>query len=448
MAQSLAIVLAFFLVALNAFFVATEFAIVKVRSTRLAELSQQGNKSARLAEQVVGRLDAYLSATQLGITLASLGLGWVGEPAFAHLIERWVHVVGMREALAHTVSLTTAFVLITFLHIIFGELAPKSIAIQRPDKTTLVVARPIILFYKVFYPAIWALNGLANLVLKAIRLGQAQDSESGHSEEELQMLLTQGHSRGNIPLVRQRLLQNVFTFGRRTARQIMIPRADVVFLSVLRPYEALMAQVRESGHTRYPVCEGELDKVLGTVHIKDMVGDPASADIRTQIRPPLFVPETMSAERLLLTFQENRQHMAIVVDEYGGASGLVTLEDVLEELVGEVQDEFDEEAPQFLPIRRGGFLVGAGMLLEAVAAQLGVQLEEDDREADTIGGYVQLKLGQLGRVGDEVPFGNYVIRVVETRGRRLLRLLILPEAGAGSAVIPAAAAVRSRSHPA
>ena len=441
MNQSLALLLALFLVGLNAFFVATEFALVKVRSTRLAELSQQGNKSAKLAEQVVHRLDGYLSATQLGITLASLGLGWVGEPAFVHLIEGWVHLVpGVREALAHTLSLTVAFLIITFLHIIFGELAPKSLAIQRPEKMTLLVARPIILFYKIFYPAIWALNGLATLFLRALRLGPVPAHESAHSEEELQMLLTQGHSQGNIPLIRQRLLQNVFTFGRRTARQIMIPRADGVFLSVLKPYDELLAQVKESGHTRYPVCEGELDKVLGIVHIKDMVGDPASADIRKQLRPPLFVPETMTAERLLLTFQENRQHMAIVVDEYGGASGILTLEDVLEELVGEVQDEFDEEAPQFLPIRRGGYLVGAGMLVDAVAAQLGVRLDEES-DADTIGGYVQEKLGQLGRVGDEVAFGDYVIRVVETKGRRLLRLLVLPQ----TKTLPAAAGVdRSR----
>ena len=423
MSQSFALLLALFLVFLNAFFVATEFAIVKVRSTRLAELAQQGNKSARLGERVVERLDAYLSATQLGITLASLGLGWVGEPAFAHLIERWVHRLPLREALAHTVSLTVAFFLITFLHIIFGELAPKSIAIQRPDRVTLLVARPIIWFYKIFYPAIWALNGLANLVLKALRLGSASGHESSHSEEELQMLLTQGHARGTMPLIRRRLLQNVFTFGRRTARQIMIPRADVVFMSVFRPYQELLNQMRESGHTRYPVCEGELDKVLGIIHIKDMVGDPATAEIRKLIRPPLFVPETMTAERLLLTFQENRQHMAIVVDEYGGASGLVTLEDVLEELIGEVADEFEKDvAPPIREEAPGTYVVDGLVGLAELRERL--HLELPDEPYDTVGGMVFGRLGRLAQIGDGVEVDGYRFQVSGVDGRRVSQVRV------------------------
>jgi CBS domain containing-hemolysin-like protein len=435
MTDALPVVFALFLVALNGFFVATEFALVKVRATRLMELARKGNRTAILAEKLVKKLDAYLSATQLGITLASLGLGWVGEPAFAHLIEPFFEGLPFVEStLAHTASVTTAFLFITFLHIVFGELAPKSLAIQRAEATTLAVARPIVFFHWVFYPFIWSLNGLANVTLRLIGLGPASEHEASHSEEELQILLSHSHAGGRIPLVRQRLLQNVFTFGRRTARQILIPRTDVVFLSVDRPYAELLEQAKQSGHTRYPVCEGDLDRVLGTVHIKDLYrGDPGPEGIRGLLRPPLFVPETMSAERLLLTFQEKRQHLALVVDEYGGASGVVTLEDVIEELVGEVQDEFDEEAPQLIRVRDGGYLVSAGMLLEAVAAQLGVKLE-DDIDADTIGGYVQLKLGSLGLVGEQVPFGGYIIRVVEARGRRLLRLLILPRnAPAGGA---------------
>ncbi|HEX7878656.1 MAG TPA: hemolysin family protein, partial [Candidatus Eisenbacteria bacterium] len=366
-------------------------------------------------------------------TLASLGLGWVGEPAFAHLFEPFFHGF-LKEAMAHTAGLTTAFVLITFLHIVFGELAPKSLAIQRAEATTLAVARPIIAFYWVFYPLIWSLNGLANLTLKLLRLGPASEHDTTHSEEEIQMLLAHSHAGGRIPVVRQRLLQNVFTFGRRTARQIMIPRTDVIVLSIDRPFAEIVEQVRASGHTRYPVCEGDLDKVLGILHIKDLpTSDPGRKGLEAVLRTPLFVPESMGAERLLLNFQEERQHMAIVVDEYGGASGILTLEDVIEELVGEVQDEFDEEAPQLLKVRQGGYLVSAGMLLDAVAAQLGVTLEEEV-DADTIGGYVQLKLGTLGRVGDQVPFGRYAIRVVETRGRRLIRLLILPVGAAAAPV--------------
>ena len=399
MSGAFPILLAFFLVFLNGFFVATEFALVKVRATRLAELSKKGNKSAKLAESLVARLDAYLSATQLGITLASLGLGWVGEPAFAHLFQPFFDGLPfLRSTMSHTASLTAAFVLITFLHIVFGELAPKSLAIRRAEATTLIVARPIIAFHFVFYPLIWSLNGLANLTLRLLRLGgAASEHDSSHSEEELQMLMAHSHAGGRIPVMRQRLLQNVFTFGRRTARQMLIPRTDVAILSIDRPFVELVEQVRVSGHTRYPVCEGDLDRVLGILHIKDLpLVDPGREGFEKVLRPPLFVPESMGAERLLLNFQEQRQHLAIVVDEYGGASGILTLEDVIEELVGDVQDEFDEEAPQLLKVRQGGYLVSAGMLLEAVAAQLGVTLEENV-DADTIGGYVQLQLGTLGR---------------------------------------------------
>lgn len=427
MSGALPILLALFLVFLNGFFVATEFALVKVRATRLAELSRKGNKSAQLAEKLVARLDAYLSATQLGITLASLGLGWVGEPAFAHLFEPFfAGLPFVKSTMSHTAGVVAAFMLITFLHIVFGELAPKSLAIRRAEATTLVVARPIIAFYFVFYPLIWSLNGLANLTLRLLRLGETSEHDSSHSEEELQMLMAHSHAGGRLPFMRQRLLQNVFTFGRRTARQMMIPRADVALLSIDRPFVDVVEQVRVSGHTRYPVCEGDLDRVLGILHIKDLpLIDPGREAFVKVLRPPLFVPESMGAERLLLNFQEQRQHLAIVVDEYGGASGILTLEDVIEELVGDVQDEFDEEAPQFLKVRQGGYLVSAGMLLEAVAAQLGVVIGENI-DANTIGGYVQLKLGTLGKIGDQVPFGTYSIKVVEARGRRLLQLLILP----------------------
>lgn len=434
MTPTTAILMAFALVALNAFFVATEFAIVKVRETRLRELARKGNRAARDAEQVVRRLDVYLSASQVGVTLASLGLGWVGEPAFAHLFEPlFARLPVIQEAVAHTAGLTVAFLLITVLHITLGEQAPKSLAIQRPERTTLFVARPIRWFTRIFYPVIWTLNALANATVRMLRLGPATDAESFHSEEELQMLLSRPVPGGHSPLLRQRLIQNVFTFGRRSARQIMIPRTDVVFLSTRRPVAELLDQIRQTGHTRYPVCDGDLDRVLGTAHIKDLQRlDPARPDLAGIARPALFVPESMSAERLLLTFQESHQHLAVVVDEYGGASGIVTLEDVIEELVGELQDEFDEETPDFLPLRRGGFLVSAGMLLEAVTARLGVTIEEDV-EADTLGGYVQQRLGRLGRVGDEIVLGGYTVRVVQARGRRLLKLLVLPRGGPGAA---------------
>lgn len=439
MSQTVAIIIALTLVAINAFFVVTEFSIVKVRATRLAELARRGNRNAALAQKIVGRIDAYLSATQLGITLTSLGLGWVGEPAFARVFEDLLQTSRpLSPELRTTISIVLAFVVMTFLHIIFGELAPRSFALTRSERVVLVIARPIYLFNQVFLPLTWLLKSLARIVLRLLRVGPISEQESAHSQEEIQLLLSRSLSGVGGTVLRDRLVGNLFTFSRRSARQIMIPRADVALLSVKKPVKELIQQVQVAGHTRYPVCDGDLDHVLGIVHIKDLarITDVETADIRSILREPLFVPEVMTAERLLLTIQETHQHLAIVVDEYGGASGVVTLEDVIEELVGEVQDEFDEEAPKFIPVRRGGYLVSAGMLVEAVAAQLGVK--PDDDEADTIGGYVQRKLGTLGRVGDEVPFGDHTIRVVEARGRRLTRLLILPPArpaGLGAALV-------------
>lgn len=437
MSQTVALLIACTLVAINAFFVAAEFSLVKARATRLAELARRGSGSAQLAHRMVGRIDSYLSATQLGITLTSLGLGWVGEPAFAHLFEKVLHDGRPFNAEVNaTLSIALAFLVMTFMHIIFGELTPRSLALQRSERVLLATARPLYVFNQVFFPLTWTMNRVALFVLRFLKLGPVSEHEAIHTPEEIRMLLSRSLSVGGQAVLRERLVENLFTFSRRTARQIMIPRTDVVLLSVKRPLPEIIQQVQAAGHTRYPVCDGDLDKVLGIAHIKDLarVPDPARADIRGLLREPLFVPEVMTAERLLLTFQETRQHLAIVVDEYGGASGLVTLEDVIEELVGEVQDEFDEEAPKFIPVRRGGYLVSAGMLVEAVAAQLGVKIEEVD--ADTMGGYVQHQLGTLGRVGDEVPFGDHTIRVVEVRGRRLVRLLIQPPARAGA---PAAA---------
>lgn len=439
MSQTVAILIALTLVAINAFFVASEFSLVKVRATRLAEMARRGNRNAALAQKMVGRIDTYLSATQLGITLTSLGLGWVGEPAFAHMFEDFLHTGNpLSPEVRATLSIILAFVVMTFLHIIFGELAPRSVALTRSERVVLLIARPIYVFNRVFLPLTWLMNVLARIVLRLLKVGPASEHEAIHSPEEIQMLLSRSLAGVGGSVLRDRLVGNLFTFSRRTARQIMIPRTDVVILSAKRKVPELIQQVQAAGHTRYPVCDGDLDHVLGIVHIKDLakIPDAATADIKSTLRQPLFVPEVMTAERLLLNFQETRQHLAIVVDEYGGASGLVTLEDVIEELVGEVQDEFDEEAPKFIPVRRGGYLVSAGMLVEAVATQLGVK--PDDDQSDTIGGYVQRKLGALGRVGDQVPFGDHTIRVVEARGRRLTRLLILPpprSAGPGAALV-------------
>jgi CBS domain containing-hemolysin-like protein len=425
MVTAVLLFLALVLVLLNAFFVLAEFAIVKVRSTRVEELARGGSRSARWVQSVIGRLDAHLSATQLGITLASLGLGWVGEPALAHLIVPTLEGAGkMAPVLAHTVAATTAFMAITFLHVVFGELAPKSLAIRQPYRSAMTVALPLRLFYYLFFPLIWVFNGSANLVLRLARLDRASVQEVAHSEEELRIILASSLKGGGLENVSPDLLTNLLDFSRLTARQIMVPRPDVVYLSLDRPSDEILRSVRESGHTRFPVCHGTLDQVVGTVHIKDLIDrgwQVEDLDLPTIMREAIFVPETMRADRLLRTFQRRRLHMAIVVDEYGGASGIVTLEDVLEEIVGEVQDEFDEEAPHLERMAPGIFRIEGSARLEDVLERLGVAVE-DRPDVDTIGGYVQATLGRLARSGDRVSLGAYELRVVDARGTRVRRV--------------------------
>ncbi len=427
--NTIALVLALFLVLLNGFFVAAEFAIVKIRATRLDELSRQGNRRARAARRMVDHMDAYLSATQLGITLASLGLGWIGEPAFAHLIEPLFAGLGAYSAVAaHSASLTLAFGLITFLHIVFGELAPKSIAIQRAEGTVLWVAWPMHLFYRVSYPAIWALNGIANLALRGVGVRPVSGQERAHSEEELRMILAASQRSGVLTAQEAEILQNVFQFADLTVRQVMIPRGEVVTLDATAPLPENLEVAKKHGHTRYPLCEGSLDRVVGIVHIKNLLwllrerGE--AADIHRIARKPFFVPETRLIARALKDFQAQRQHMAIVLDEFGGAVGAVTLEDVLEKLVGEIQDEFDQEAPKIIRMPEGGFLVQGRLLIGEANERLGLAVV--DEENDTIGGHVLMRLGRMPRPGDTVEVEGYRVTVREVKGHTISWLHLAP----------------------
>ena len=417
--------IAFLLVLLNAFFVLAEFSIVKVRKTRMEELARQGSVAARWGRRIVGRLDTHLSATQVGITVASLGLGWVGEPAVAELLEPPLVGAGaMAPVLAHTVAGTTAFLLITYMHVVLGELAPKSLAIARPVKVVLMIAGPLRVFYYLFYPLIWLFNASANVVLKVTGLGPAAAEDLAHSEEELRMILSRSQEMGTLGHLRGDLLENLLDFPRLTARQIMIPRPDVVSLSLDRPASENLMTMRRSGHTRFPVCQGSLDQAVGIVHIKDLLEPLATdrvPDLRGIMREVLFVPETMPADRLLRTFQRRRLHMAIVVDEYGGASGIVTLEDVIEEIVGDVQDEFDSEPPDVMRTGGGVFRIEGSARLEEVLTRLEVTLDELP-EVDTIGGYLQAVLGRLARPGDTIPLGAYQLKVTDARGARVRRV--------------------------
>ncbi len=426
--QWLLILFAMLLVFLNGYFVATEFAIVKVRETRIQEMIKAGSRRALAAKRLISNLDGYLSATQLGITLASLGLGWIGEPAFAELFEPiFVATGSLQPVFAHTLAVTAAFLMITFLHIVLGELAPKSLAIQRAEVVVLWGAAPLSWFYRLAYPFIWSLNGTANLVLRALGLRPASTEEKAHSAAELRMIVDRSHREGILGPDEKRLLERVLDFSFRTVRQAMVPSPDVNYLDTGRPLEENLAKARHAKHTRYPLCDGSLENVLGVVHTKDIfwmmreLGD--EFELTMAKRPVNFVPESKSIRSLLPEFRKLGTHMAISVDEYGSTVGIITMEDILEELVGEIQDEFDPDAPSpvIRKVSETGYEVNGRTLLEQVESELGIVIGDD--ENDTIAGHVLMNLGRMARVGDEVVIADrYTARVLGIKGFQITDL--------------------------
>ncbi len=415
------LLLGFVLVLLNAFFVAAEFALVKVRPTQLDVRVSRGEGRARVARHMVLHLDAYLSATQLGITLTSLALGWVGEPAFAWMIGPLIGwIPGVTPETVHTVAPWLAFGTITALHIVLGELAPKSIAIRLPEPTSLGVAFPLYLFYKITFPVIWLLNHTANLLLRLIGVKPMSGHELAHDEEELRLLLASSAG-DSLEGSKRELLDNVFELSNRVARQVMVPRADVVYLSTQRPVEENLALARKTGHTRFPLCDGDLDHVIGMVHIKDLFRTEGPITSLTQISRKIpMIPETLSLDRLLRRMREERMHVAAVLDEYGGVSGVVTLENVIEEIVGSIQDEFDLERPELIARPDGSYLVSGAMLVADIEDELSLELS--DRDEDTVGGVVLSELGRSAEKGDHVELGPVRFEVVEVQGNRIRTL--------------------------
>jgi CBS domain containing-hemolysin-like protein len=411
------------LVALNGFFVAAEFALVKVRPTQLEPLVDAGNHRAKLARHMLRHLDAYLSATQLGITLASLALGWIGEPAFAWIIHPLLTpFVGNNPPLLHSISVTMSFLVITILHIVLGEQAPKTIAIRKAESTSLLVAFPLYFFYKVTYPVIWLLNQASNRLLKLIGISPAAEGELLHDEEELRLLLSSSKE-SQLSTQKRELLDNIFELSHRMARQIMLPRQDVIYLSTERPLAENLRLARRSGHTRFPLCEGDLDHVIGLIHIKDIFHRERPLTALTEVaREIAFVPETLELDRLLKRMRTERFHLAAVIDEYGGVSGIVTLEDVIEEIVGSIQDEFDVERPELVEKGDGIYEVAGGMLVQDLEEALGVELSE--RDEDTIGGVVLSELGRNPAVGDRVELGAVTIEVLEVQLNRVATVRI------------------------
>jgi len=419
-----ALIGALLLVLLNGFFVAAEFALVKVRPTRMDELAAQGGFAARRAQHAVRHLDAYLSATQLGITLASLGLGWLGEPAFGRLVAPVIHSMGFPESAVRPAEIVIAFTVITFLHIVFGELAPKSLAIQRSQNVALAVAWPMAVFYTLFKLPIVLLNGAAGLVLRLFGIQPAHEFEMAHSPEEIGMIVRSSERSGVVGSDEAELARNAIIIGDRDARDVMVPRVDVSYLSTSWSVEQNIARVHEAGFTRFPLCNPDVDHVIGMIHIKDLLALAArpEAKIADARRDILVVPETKALDSLLREFQSSHIHMALVLDEYGGTAGIVTLEDVLEEIVGDIQDEHQHEHPEVERIGENAFLVDGGLSLADLDRDLGIVLPAE--EAETVAGYVQWRLGAVPETGQEVTADGYTLKVEAMEGRRVRSILI------------------------
>jgi CBS domain containing-hemolysin-like protein len=413
-----------FLVLLNGFFVASEFAIVKVRASQLNALDAQGEGHARLARQITTHLDAYLSATQLGITLASLGLGWLGEPFLADMIEPFFALANVTSpVLIETVAFALAFATITILHIVLGELAPKSIAIRMAVPTTLWISRPLNLFYLLFKPAIWLLNGWANWLLKRIfRVDPVAESELVHSEEELRLILDESAKAARISPVSQEIVANAFEIRRRLVREVMTPRGEVIYLDVGLSFRDNLQRAKVARHTRFPLCEDHFDRTIGLVHIKDILAqlderEPSLLAIKKEL---VVVPEMMPLEMLLTRFRDQRSHLAVVLDEFGGNVGIVTLQHVIAEVIGQLPDEFGLERREFQRLSEDEFLVDGGLAIHEMRDLAG--LEWKDEDVSTVGGYVVRRLGHLPRVGEQVPIDGYIVTVEQADDRRVQQL--------------------------
>ncbi|MCE7069515.1 MULTISPECIES: hemolysin family protein [Dyadobacter] len=404
------------LVLLNGFFVAAEFAIVKIRASQLEQKAQEGNPMAVLSKKIVANLDGYLAATQFGITLASLGLGWIGEPVVSKILIGGMELVGisLEPELAHQIALPAAFAIITVLHIVFGELAPKSIAIQRPEATTLFLSYPLHGFYLVFRPVVWMLNGIANFILKGVGITPSHGSEV-HSSDELRYLVQQQKDSGMIEAADYDLIKNAFNFSERIAKQIMIPRPQVFGIDINDFDEAKLEKVIEEGYSRIPVYEDTLDQIVGVLHLKDLLlrmRQGKEIVLNELIRPISTVHESKPIGALLRDFQLSRQQMAVIIDEYGGVDGIVTMEDILEELVGEIQDEYDNEIPIVKNESDNTYTVLGSASITDINDKLPHDISKES-DYETLAGYLIYKFGRIPAIGEKLKTKHFEFTILK-----------------------------------
>jgi CBS domain containing-hemolysin-like protein len=415
--MGLALFFTLFLVFLNGFFVAAEFALVKVRASQIEIKAKTGSRVAKIAKHMTRHLDGYLAATQLGITLASLGLGWVGEEVMTRIVSNFFNLINidMTSSVATNIGHVLAFAIITVLHIVFGELAPKSLAIQRPIGTTMSIALPLHFFYLIFRPFIWLLNGFANFILRLLGIATIGGHEAHHSSEELQYLLDQGKESGALETNEHELIKNVFDFNDRVVKNIMVPRTKISGIELNTPHKEELNIIISEGYSRIPVYDETIDKIVGIVHAKDilpLLADNKECILKDIIRKPYFIPETKKINDLLSELQLKRIQIAIVLDEFGGTAGMVTAEDIVEELVGDIQDEYDEEKPIVEKVTDNEFIIDATASIYDVNEYLPHDLPEDG-DYDTVAGLVSEIFGKIPDVGEASEFNGYLITILK-----------------------------------
>lgn len=420
------VIAALFLVFLNGFFVISEFAIVKARKTKLEELAKQKQPNASLALKISNSLDTYLSATQLGVTLSSLALGWIGEPALARLIEApMAQLVSDNTVLLHTISFTIAFTAITFLHVVFGEIIPKSIAIAKAETVTLAVAKPLYLFWWLFFPLVRFFDVMAGFFLKNIGLNQVSEHELAHSEEEIRIIVNESFKGGFIDSVESEIIKNAVDFSETVAKEIMTPRSNMVCINADKTFEENVALITTTRYTRYPYCHGGKDNISGMIHTRDLLNDALTnknAQMKQFVRPIIMVPENASISDILTKMKKERIHIALVVDEYGGTSGLLTMEDILEEIIGDTSDEHDATNEMIRQIDDTAYEFDGMVNIERVEELMGVVFDEEEPSV-TIGGIVFNLLGRLPEVGDFIEDDNCSYEILEVSNKRIKKLL-------------------------
>jgi CBS domain containing-hemolysin-like protein len=417
-------VLVAILIALTAFFVGSEFALVKVRMSRIDQLISEGNKQAIVAKKLITELDYYLSACQLGITVTALGIGWLGESTVEKILHPILENYDIPNSVSMIISFAVAFSIVTFLHVVVGELAPKSLAIQFSEKMTLLLARPLYWFGKLMFPFIWTLNGSARLLLRAFGV-QPADHEAAHSEEELKIIMTQSYKSGEINETELSYMENIFAFDERVAKDIMIPRTQIISLNQTMIHEEILAIVTEHQYTRYPVTEDRnKDHMIGFANVKEMLTDHAAGRQRhlaDSLHELVLIHEITPLQDALLKMQSEGVHIALVIDEYGGTAGLITMEDILEEIVGEIRDEFDaDETPDILPISKTLYHINGRVLLEELEHRFGLEFSNSE-DVDTIGGWFQVQDTDL-KPNDSFDNGKSRWTVLEMDNHQILKV--------------------------